>query len=598
MDNDKNTLIRASIFDQEATEVTYRQQMNLARPDGYAGELRGFYPESGNWNPPASRQGMTRSGGHKKHGGVDIFAPYIPFPCEVPVYAFASGRLEVKSSARQPDDNGNRIFLYPDKAGLPAHMPAYFILAHLNRFNGQVTGRVKAGDLIGFAGYSGNAGQSDDPPMESGALHINSGHVHFQIPSNAHQLNALDPLEKLGWKLRFDVPTDTLKTGTLPGGGKKDISGLFGSINVEDVKKLGVGKAQRDPVQRSVGLLRSDTTLPAPLTSLRKPTDPPNTLDYANRQTLQKTRAAYALATERFETITEAWRAKYYKRCSTRFRKDLKEVDSLLKAMHVHATAFKAPGPQTPGHHATALLRLLFEGHQVLYRLMGGQALAAVAAGSALPKKPGTTVTPEMKEAHPGEAPECGIGICGEAYAIALDYGVVALHCVQLREPVGTTDFKVRPQRTWSVSFGQGTEWHAVLDDRVFETEPSDLRWLAQGAREIGAGLRHLAAAACVCIRAFNEGRNADNEQDFKRADDGINLLLNDLGTLSTRARTLFDDDWTTYRDGQEVKAQKLLQLIARTSRDACEIALAAFDHFEGTPGFKPSVTRLWLAPP
>lgn len=153
---------------------------------GYAAELRGTYVNK--WRPRASRFGMVRDGGGKLHNGVDLFAPR-----GTEVVAVVSGELELV-----PDEGeaiGNRAWLWFDWGGERWR----FVYGHLDGFRGAARS-VSAGDLIGYAGCTGNAANEGTcgRPNECGLI---SDHVHLILigPSGSFA----DPVGALRWSVRY-----------------------------------------------------------------------------------------------------------------------------------------------------------------------------------------------------------------------------------------------------------------------------------------------------------------------------------------------------------------------------------------------------------
>lgn len=107
--------------------------------------------------------GNARDGGKRKHKGIDIFAPR-----NTPIVAVADG---VISFIGDQPKGGHCIWLTTESG-------ASFYYAHLERwaaglFEGM---EVRAGDLLGFVGNTGNA--ISTPP-----------HLHFGINSNDEMVN-------------------------------------------------------------------------------------------------------------------------------------------------------------------------------------------------------------------------------------------------------------------------------------------------------------------------------------------------------------------------------------------------------------------------
>jgi murein DD-endopeptidase MepM/ murein hydrolase activator NlpD len=106
--------------------------------------------------------GLPRDAGAREHEGVDIFAPR-----GTPVVATADGVARTATNAL----GGNVVWLYE-----PGNRRRFYY-AHLDRWAIEGTAPVRAGDLLGFVGNTGNA-------------RTTSPHLHFGIYENG----AIDPL--------------------------------------------------------------------------------------------------------------------------------------------------------------------------------------------------------------------------------------------------------------------------------------------------------------------------------------------------------------------------------------------------------------------
>ena len=116
--------------------------------------------------------GAERDAGARQHEGVDIFAPRL-----TPVIAVADGR----ATPRRNRLGGNTVWL--TVAG------ASYYYAHLERAAFESARRVRAGDVLGYVGNSGNAATA--PP-----------HLHFGVYRWGR--GAVDPLPLLGAR-HFDA---------------------------------------------------------------------------------------------------------------------------------------------------------------------------------------------------------------------------------------------------------------------------------------------------------------------------------------------------------------------------------------------------------
>lgn len=164
-----------------------------ARSSGFVGEIRGTYSDS--WAPSLSlfnesRQSTTGARRMRPHNGVDIYAPI-----DTPLVAIVEGKLEQHESDSKL---GARAWLRFKWNGWPCR----FIYGHLERFEGRPR-RVKKGEVIGYAGCTGNA-DSGEPCSKDNRCSRRSTHVHLILMRDDIG-KAVDPLPPLGWILRYAV---------------------------------------------------------------------------------------------------------------------------------------------------------------------------------------------------------------------------------------------------------------------------------------------------------------------------------------------------------------------------------------------------------
>jgi hypothetical protein len=528
----------AHMFDPTGSANGFPRQTTKALTEGetFAGELRGYYP--GNWwKPKSSRIWGRGTPEHKEHQGWDIYAPYFPFPLETPVYAILSGRVELKSGTREADGLGNRIFLTPSGKGTKT-----FIYGHLNRFAGRFKdAKVKQGDLLGYAGCTGNADEDFECSEIGPKFNLNSGHVHLQIIGET-QKDPTDQIPSLGWRLRFgDDETMTPekfaeKHGKLPEAPKK--SGQTGRLKLD----------------------RRSVARPAKTAAAMTLTAPHDLIDLDDKALLNQTANAYAAFAVRLSGKGgEPHRARGIKA----LRKSFRTLKAMMAAMEEQETRIQGKDPLVC---CAETLRFLVNGYLVLWHLFGGPAALATLQ-NIKDEKTGTRPTD-------GVPPACGIAMNGWSWVIAADQGAqAALHFAELYDEPGPA---LRKEWTFSVSFGAGTEWHAVFDTAILgkldkTSEPGKLVELTvQLASQLARLSDHVVAHHGRLNRGPDDAisKNAYVELIARVAD--INIHLKNIAAIT--------EDLRAPADAKTKLLRSLLEAQAETGKAACKIALLPFD--------------------
>ena len=124
-----------------------------------------------------SEFGAARDAGRREHEGIDIFAKR-----GTPVVAVRAGRADADTNGL----GGNVVWLRESRSG------RRFYYAHLDRWAFDGTASVRAGDVLGYVGNTGNA-------------RTTSPHLHFGI----YERGAVDPLPFV----RRDDPTPAAVDG-------------------------------------------------------------------------------------------------------------------------------------------------------------------------------------------------------------------------------------------------------------------------------------------------------------------------------------------------------------------------------------------------
>lgn len=450
----------------------------------YLGELRGFYPNVSTGLGDAFFQPYnsmyhkdvvdTDKDRHRDHFGVDIYAPYFPFPHEVPVYALVNGKIirrwTYDRNLTEGDYQalGNRVRLEFKVVHEGKTLKCWFDYGHLERFalgfqpdvraDGKLWPKieVEAGDLIGFAGKSGNADTKSESSTLKPDYKVNSGHVHLSFYIDGA---STDPLKVLPKPLAFQPSQKQLGYGSVSK--EKGLRPL--------IEKWEGPALKTDPIPKVVrpkGLLLPTWHAPLPRNFVTKKTPsgdpylsqsrammprPFDPLDFDHSASIRDTDDAYTAlkGAVAFTAGLKVMRAWTKAEASPDTKKWSENVAGLVHRAMAEANAMVIPEDQTnlkgePENAAKALLAMLHL-HEAFWVLLGGPAFRRLTKG--------------------GVQPACGLGVHGEVRAVAYPKAVAALH-----------DSEINGKWVLSVTFGSGSLRHAMLTETAVAAADADIK--------------------------------------------------------------------------------------------------------------------------
>ncbi len=448
-------------------------------PD-FMGELRGFYPDhniglsKAFFQPynslyhPKAHDPKNPKEVHRKHRGVDIYAPFSPFPHEIPLFAIAPGQLRrvwtydrnINSSGSY-QSLGNRLQLFVKVPLEKRHFWCRFDYGHLARFavgfqplmnpSGAPDAAypVESGELIGFAGKSGNADSRKECSTLKPSYRVNSGHLHLSLRfGNALQ----DPSKVLPKKLAFHPDQKALNFTppeaerykrhlivTWPDAApeiKDALPGIVvaaGTLNTAWNAPLARRIVTKKTKAGAVVKRQARAILPAPFAAV----------DFDHSRSLRDTRNAYrALQTPKgvgagFKIFAD-W-------MTATENPDTNQWDETVAALAARAAIRagdikKGAGKAVLKQNAAGVCLALMHLHEAMWALMGGPAFARLNKGRV--------------------QPACGLGLLGAVRAVAYPRAVAALHETTLRPKDAAKDI-------WglSITFGSGSLRHATLTE-------------------------------------------------------------------------------------------------------------------------------------
>lgn len=463
---------------------TYPSQLADGPVDGCHGEYRGFFPRGGGvWNPKGSQFGSRGTG----HPGIDIYAPYAPLPLETPVRALFDGKLTCRYEQVEPNKIGNRAEIRP------AGKKKVFSYGHLARFEGRSRNDVKAGEIIGYAGCTGNADTERECSRPNSPCNVNAGHLHLSVRDESKSpAETADPLSHVALRLRIDS-----------GGADADLARerpcskwVTGGSGLQQPWQPPPpdAKRRRLAVQEKMDWRRADgNRVPLP--------EPFALLEFDSTAQLRASHAFYKLCSLRLEKLSELESRREELGLSAE-DKELKTFLSTRAAVAVAAFPAGAESALTtmrarivredrgviglgaadavecvPGW----LLRHVSVLEQMLWLVCGGAALNHLASNVASTEKDAVIIGKE-----PDQDPrymalpllskkgftqfkcsgplECGAGVGGSAWMSVADGSRSALHLTGIRTGEGD-----QAQDRWvsSVTFGAGSLMHATVSERM-----------------------------------------------------------------------------------------------------------------------------------
>ncbi|MBX4899821.1 hypothetical protein HJA83_00385 [Rhizobium bangladeshense] len=515
--NDSGPLFRAAYPTQLAAPP-------LHDPDRakYFGELRGFYPRFDDLSQPIepmiafgyfapwnSCLHLESGSDHRAHGGYDIFTGYVPFPFELGVRALVDGTAVLKTLYQHTsgkkfesekidqkdvvtkrlsfEDLGNRVALeFSVRVGNEV-IQYRLDYGHLNRFApadpdnpAAQRQKVKKGDLIGFAGKSGNADQRGDGRTLKSPFKVNAGHVHLQLVRVSATGNRTPDRIDLYSVLRR-------KFGYHP-----DHNELGYKTPEEERKARPTIKTWKGPALKPsyehpelpLGSLDVITQPPLPRSRERKDNrwvqhralmpEPFKSLDFDSSALVATTRAAYAAMAARLEAdavaepqsaaeraakadgadhIRDAIR-RFVARASTAEAENDKtywgeSVGALVARARSRWTTLDEDPLQRPAKVLLSFIHLA----EALHVLMGGPALEALARSK--------------------EQVACGISVHGQVTAAAWRDAVAAAHISRIEGDPPSGGGKAPQYWVGSITFGNGSLRHATLPMQAYGTDSS-----------------------------------------------------------------------------------------------------------------------------
>lgn len=447
-----------SLFSERAGE--YPQQTTDPVDPTSAGEYRGYYKsvgeEGGRWFP---RQSTHRGRAGGAHNGIDIYARYAPFPRETPILAATDGTFSPVFDDLSPDDVGNRARIETTFDG----KSATFIYGHLARFHGGGR-KVKKGDVIGYAGCSGNANAAGECSTVGGCG-VTSCHVHLiaafgsKVSENNGKkktvLNDVNPAELLGWKLGFKNNDNPIRC--------KDWTGPKHPNGPEIPSEQGELKAtvrtEWPRVAGKNGSLRHNP-LPAPF----------DLHEFDDTRAIVATRNAYDLIATRLMDADVGKRL--LEPVVTAYLGSGTAAEKIQEAVAAERDTLLASTDGPLGGQVNRVLILL---HHAFWHLIGGQAMTVALSQRTFDRYVKDELalnSEEIKKFRTVTLFESGIGVDGEARLVSVDHGQSAHHRTQIKNyKEGDTEGDTKEVAVTSIGFGRGSLMQATWPEDISSTD-------------------------------------------------------------------------------------------------------------------------------
>lgn len=469
-------MFRESVFHfRKDRTVDYPSQSKRVADDAtLAGELRLYYGVD-QLRPKSSTYGCVRMRvvpNDKLHNGVDIYAPAFPLPHEVPLLAVCDGTITQKFMDQHPNDMGHRVQLSPKGGGTER-----IIYGHLSRFEGPERS-VKSGDVIGYVGCSGNA-DNDKSCSNFGSHNITSAHVHFGWMTGIDE-NTLDPLQKMGWKLRFQQPLTPIE---LPDWEldkleeKPSPASVTGVIVVKPLRNQNAKSGDLAPHLRRVAWI-----------------------ERASQKALEPTLDCYAEAEKRLSKPEPvAKEGKFHDFGLDGFGYSLREMENIGQRITAIRAELEKVAGEVPSVGTTdppdvrrahgPLQECLFIAIRAVWHAAGGHAIRRVAANPRKTKNAQNVKVDVPGGPWQGKAPDGAFGLNGHSLAHLYANGIAAMHVSRLTSRAEGSVVDV-PYSAWTLvaGFGRGSGENAVFDAnllKAFEGGNASLKAAAEAVAEL-----------------------------------------------------------------------------------------------------------------